>query len=52
MLLKWPAKDPANNRGERKRRIERATLLKQQPEQKNTNWASLEQKVEQGVLLL
>ena len=36
-------KDPANKGTERKCRIKRAALLKQQPEQKNTNWASLEQ---------
>ena len=31
---------------------ERAALLKQQPKQKNTNWVSLEQKIEQAVLLV
>ena len=31
---------------------ERAALLKQQLEQKNTNWVGLEQKIEQGVLLV
>ena len=32
--------------------IERAALLEQQPEQKSTNWVSLEQKIEQRVLLV
>jgi len=31
---------------------ERTALLKQQPEQKNTNLVSLEQKIEQGMLLM
>ena len=32
---------------------EHAVLVKQQqPEQKNTNWVSLEQKMEQGVLFV
>ena len=53
MLSKCPAKDPANNAGKKESNvIERAALLEQQPEQKSTNWVSLEQKIEQRVLLV
>ena len=37
MLLKLPAKDPANN-GIESNVTEHTVLLKQQPEQKNTNY--------------